>query len=159
MAAIARSGDRGSIALEAVAQGSGEGCPSPCLPLHTILEHSSVLKCYLNWGSRSVMGRDRPGLRLDWWAPRLGGPTPSSPFTVLGSSTSDPSWGWGWCPPNDGEDGTPPAWLFPLSSSWKLVSHLPRELPLRVAMEIAANGHLPMPLLRLECPLIVAMGT
>lgn len=35
------------------------------------------------------------------------------------------------------------------SSSWKLVSHLPRELPLLVAMEIAANGHVPKPGLRL----------
>lgn len=37
-----------------------------------------------------------------------------------------------------------------LSSSWKLVSHLPRELPLLVAVETAANGHLWKTVLRLE---------
>lgn len=40
-----------AAALQLAAQGSGEGRPNPCPPLRTILEHSSVLKCYLNRGN------------------------------------------------------------------------------------------------------------
>ena len=56
MAAIARSGGQLAYLLFTVAQGSGEGYPSPYLPSHSILEHSSVLKCYLNLGNLGPRG-------------------------------------------------------------------------------------------------------